>query len=102
MLRIALPGDPQVAELDAEAEEMEQQRKDERRQRRENNSVAWPRFQCVNCSFTAQNKAVLVNHHRQKHSAAAQVTVPCQYCGRTFKRQGLKMHEKLCARLSVS
>ena len=91
-----------VAELNTKAEEIEQQRKDERRQRREGNSVSWPGFQCVNCSFTAQNKAGLVNHQRQKHSAAAQVTVPCQYCGRSFKRQGLKMHEKRCASLSVS
>ena len=84
----------EVATLDAEAEELEQQRKDERRQRREEDAIAWVGLECANCGFTAQNKAGLVNHQRQKHSDAAQMTVTCQFCGQAFKRQGLKMHER--------
>ena len=43
------------------------------------------------CTFTAQNKAGLVNHQRQKHGAAAQEILFCCHCHQNFKQQGYRI-----------
>ena len=85
--------------LNVEAEELEMQKKDEQRRRREEAIVdVQDGVKCVepHCAFVARNEAGLVNHRRQKHSGVARLTLPCRHCGRQFKKQGLPMHERFC------
>ena len=86
-------------EVNEKAEEMEKMKKDMRKERRERKQVVEQTdLQCTEpgCSFVAHNKAGLVNHCRQKHRAAAQEIITCQYCHRNFKAQGFHNHAKFC------
>ena len=88
-----------VTELNEEAEEMEKMKKDKRKERRERKQLADQTDLLCNhpgCSFTAHNKAGLVNHQRQKHGAAAQKFLTCQHCQRNFCLQGFNNHVKFC------
>ena len=49
------------------------------------------------CGFVARSRAGLVNHRRQKHSASAMTSVPCQLCRKGFRPQGLRNHAKFCS-----
>ena len=89
-----------MVELNSEAEDLEVCKKDEKKRRRENRiGEAEAMFKCSEsgCGFVAQSRAGLVNHRRQKHSAYALTPVPCQFCRRTFRPQGLRNHEKFCS-----
>ena len=88
-----------VIELNEEAEEMEKMKKDKRKERRERKQLADQTDLLCNhpgCSFTAHNKAGLVNHQRQKHGAAAQQFLTSQHCQRNFRLQGFNNHIKFC------
>ena len=83
--------------INEEMEEEERARKDERKRRREEVDavpVASERWACSEpgCVFSAQSKAGLVNHTRQKHTTASQQQLRCPHCGRWFKVQGMTMH----------
>ena len=55
-------------------------------------------LQCTQpgCTFTAQNKAGLVNHQQQKHGAAAQEILICCRCHQNFKQRGYRNHTNFC------
>ena len=89
-----------MVELDSEAEDLEVCKKDERKHQREKRiGEAEAMLKCPKsgCGFVVQSRAGLVNHKRQKHSASAMKTVPCQFCRRSFRTQGLRKHEKFCS-----
>ena len=65
-----------------------------------NNSVQ--RLSCMfpGCNKIAANKTGLANHVRQRHRT--QESILCQYCGLSFKRQGIHNHQKKCSTLNPS
>ena len=88
-------------DMNKQLEAAEKARKDERKQRREERaavSVNQGTWACrePECGFSAQSKAGLVNHTRQKHTVVAQYQLRCPHCGRWFKRQGIVMHQRYC------
>ena len=47
------------------------------------------------CTKICANKAGLANHYRQIHQT--QQTIRCEYCGQSFKHQGIHNHRKKCS-----
>ena len=87
-----------VEAINVQAEQEEKQRKDERKRLREQRQAdveAGLHCDLPGCSFVAVNKAGLTNHQRQRH-APTQVAV-CDFCMRTFQRQGLHNHQRFCS-----
>ena len=64
-----------------------------------NNSVQ--RLSCMfpGCNKIAANKAGLANHVRQRQTI--QESILCQYCGLSFKQQGIHKHQKKCSTLNL-
>ena len=83
--------------LNKQAEEIEKDRKDVRKRRREQRLIDSENALCCchpGCSFQALNKAGLINHQRQRHSNISRIQ--CQYCHQTFYQQGLHNHQRAC------
>ena len=96
-------------DLNARKESTEKAKKDFARSRynsdydnsdNKNNSVQ--RLSCMfpGCKKIAANKAGLANHVIQRHRT--QESILCQYCGLSFKRQGIHNHQKKCSTLNPS
>ena len=82
--------------LTVEHEKGEQHRKVENRRSVETQEQSGAALTCDSpgCTFQAVNRAGLVNHQRQIHSPPQ--LIPCPYCGREIKRQGLHNHKRFC------
>ena len=84
-------------ELNAEDEKEEQHRKNENRRKHVEREIQsemalncdWP-----GCNFHAKNRSGLVNHQRQSHGTLQ--LIPCPYCGRELRSQGLHNHRRFC------
>ena len=79
-----------VKSQNEESGEKEQSKKDERKKRREEGMMSESEWLCGvgGCVFSAQSRAGLVNHRRQKHGAST-TAVSCQHCGGQLHPQGL-------------
>ena len=86
-----------VDTINKEAVQKEDRKNDERKRMQQSRlTVALAGFTCdhPNCTFTASNRAGLVNHKRQKHGP---LTIgQGNHCGKSFHIQGLPI-----ARVSV-
>ena len=86
-------------ELNQQLELSEKEKKDQLKKRREEEvqSVSYA-VSCdePGCSFTSISNAGLINHKRQKHSPAAQLSKQCIHCYQYFQLQGFSMHMKHC------
>ena len=85
--------------VNEEDELREKGSKDEKKKRRENHQIAEESaLHCseTGCTFTALNRAGLVNHHRQVHTQPHHEA--CINCGRLFKKQGLHNHQRFCSK----
>ena len=85
-----------LEDVNKQRENVEKVRKDERKKRCQNRSVAREALKCVHpgCNFVAINQSGLVNHNRQKHAPVK--ATECSYCGRTFNQQRLHNHQRFC------
>ena len=60
-------------------------------------TILFKRYLCMfpDWNKIAANKAGSANHVRQRHWV--QESILCQYCGLSFKRQGIHNHQKQCS-----
>ena len=75
----------------------EKKQKDDKKRRREGwQMTAEDALHCdySECTFVALNRAGLTNHTRQKHQPPQ--LNQCTHCNRTFNRQGLANHQRVC------
>ena len=87
-----------VNTINEEFEKNEDKKKDERKKKHQTHlATASARLICdhPNCTFTASNRAGLVNHKRQIHGP--RTTAQCDHCGNSFYTQGLRNHKRYCA-----
>ena len=87
-----------VNTINEEFEKKEDKKKDERKKKRQTHlATASAGLICdhPNCTFTASNRAGLVNHKRQIHGP--RTTAQCDHCGKSFNTQGLRNHKRFCA-----
>ena len=76
--------------INKEAEQKEDRKKDERKRTQQScltTALAGLACDHPNCTFTASDRAELVNHERQKHGP--QTIGQCNHCGKSFHIQGL-------------
>ena len=88
-----------LADLNANMESQEKERKDVGKKRREEGvSSEALDLKCeeAGCNFVGQNRAGLVNHVRQKHGRLSRVMEKCPFCGGSYHKQGFPMHKRFC------
>ena len=84
--------------INEEFEKKEDKKKDERKKKHQTHlTTASAGLICdhPNCTFTASNRAGLVNHKCQIHGP--RTTAQCDHCRKSFNTQGLRNHKRFCA-----
>ena len=87
-----------VSNINEEAEEMDDIKKDEKKNQQAQLTPDSVLLTCdhPSCGFVAVNMSGLVNHKQQKHKPAKQSK--CKHCGVFFHIQGLRNHERFCGK----